>query len=48
MEIVAFHRDAVTEARRNLKPAIPERGARGIPIAHELELELRLQAPPHV
>jgi len=48
MEIVAFHRDAVTEARRNLKPAIPERGARGMPIAHELELELRLQAPPHV
>src|SRR6266498_2378627 len=43
MEIVAFHRHAVTEARRHLKPSIPERGARGIPIAHELELELRLQ-----
>jgi RimJ/RimL family protein N-acetyltransferase len=43
MEIVAFHRDAVTEARRRLKPSIPERNARGIPIAHELELELRLQ-----
>lgn len=42
MEIVAFHRHAVTEARRRLKPAIPERGANGIPIAHELELELRL------
>jgi ribosomal protein S18 acetylase RimI-like enzyme len=41
MEIVAFHRHAVTEARR-LKPSIPERGAHGIPIAHELELELRL------
>ncbi len=41
MEIVAFHRHAVTEARRHLKPSIPERGAHGIPIAHELELELR-------
>jgi GNAT superfamily N-acetyltransferase len=46
MEIVAFHRHAVTEARRRLKPSIPERSARGIPIAHELELELRLQ-PRH-
>ena len=45
MEIVAFHRHAVTEARRNLKPSIAERGAFGIPIAHELELELRLQPP---
>jgi GNAT superfamily N-acetyltransferase len=45
MEIVAFHRDAVTEARRSLKPSIPERGAHGIPIAHELELELRLEPP---
>ena len=43
MEIVAFHRHAVTEARRHLKPSIPERSAQGIPIAHELELELRLQ-----
>jgi ribosomal protein S18 acetylase RimI-like enzyme len=43
MEIVAFHRHAVSEARRRLKPSIPERGAHGIPIAHELELELRLQ-----
>jgi ribosomal protein S18 acetylase RimI-like enzyme len=43
MEIVAFHRHAVTEARRHLKPSIPERGAHGIPIAHELELELRLR-----
>lgn len=42
MEIVAFHRRAVTEARRRLKPSIPERGAGGIPLAHELELELRL------
>ena len=43
MDIVAFHPHAVTEARRRLKPSIPERGAHGIPIAHELELELRLQ-----
>ena len=43
MEIVAFYRDAVTNARRHLKPSIPERGAHGIPIAHELELELRLR-----
>jgi ribosomal protein S18 acetylase RimI-like enzyme len=45
MEIVAFHRHAVTDARRRLKPTIPERGAHGIPIAHELELELRLTPP---
>jgi ribosomal protein S18 acetylase RimI-like enzyme len=45
MEIVAFHRHAVTEARRHLKPSIPERGMHGIPIAHELELELRLPPP---
>ena len=42
MEIAAFHRHAVTEARRHLKPSIPERGTDGIPIAHEFELELRL------
>ena len=43
MEIVAFHRHAVTEGRRHLKPSIPKRGAHGIPIAHEFELELRVQ-----
>jgi ribosomal protein S18 acetylase RimI-like enzyme len=42
MEIVALHRNAVVEARR-LKPSIPERDADGIPIAHELELELQLK-----
>ena len=42
MEIVAFHRHAVSDARRVLKPSIPERDANGIAIAHELELELRL------
>lgn len=45
MEIVALHRHAVTDARRHIKPTIPERGAHGIPIAHELELELRLEGP---
>jgi GNAT superfamily N-acetyltransferase len=45
MEIVAFHRHAVTEARRHLKPSIPGHGAHGIPLAHELELELRLEPP---
>ena len=44
MDLIALHRDAVTAARRALKPSIPERGAHGIPIAHELELELRLRS----
>lgn len=48
MEIVAFRRHAVTEARRELKPTIPERGVDGIPIAHEFELEVRLQPPQNV
>ena len=43
MEIVAFHRHAVTEARRHLKPSIPELGVHGIPLAHEFELEVRLE-----
>jgi GNAT superfamily N-acetyltransferase len=42
MDIVALHRHAVTDARKRLKPSIAERDDRGIPIAHELELELRL------
>jgi ribosomal protein S18 acetylase RimI-like enzyme len=42
MDIVAFHRHAVDDARRRLKPSIGARDATGIPIAHELELELRL------
>jgi ribosomal protein S18 acetylase RimI-like enzyme len=42
MDIVAFHRHAVTDARRRLKPSIPQHGVHGVPIAHELELELRL------
>ena len=44
MEIVAFHRNAVSASRR-AKPSIPERDDKGIPIAHELELELQLQPP---
>lgn len=42
MELCAFRRDAVTEARKTLKPSIPERATNGIPISHELELELLL------
>jgi GNAT superfamily N-acetyltransferase len=42
MDIVALHRHAVDEARTRLKPSIPHRDGRGIRIAHELELELRL------
>lgn len=38
--LAALHRDAVTRARRQLKPEIPEFGAAGIPIRDELELEL--------
>jgi ribosomal protein S18 acetylase RimI-like enzyme len=42
MELVAFRRDAVTEARKAMKPSIPEYAANGIPIKDELELELLL------
>lgn len=41
LDLVALHRNAMTAARE-LKPQIPERGAHGIPIRHELELELPL------
>ena len=41
LDLVALHRHAVAESRR-LKPSIPERDGRGIPIAHELELDLLL------
>src|SRR6476646_4924799 len=37
LDIVAFHRHAVDDARRRLKPSIAERDANAIPIAHELE-----------
>jgi len=42
MELAAFRRDAVTESRKGLKPSIPERGANGVRIKDELELELLL------
>jgi GNAT superfamily N-acetyltransferase len=42
--LVAVHRDAVTDARRDLKPEIGATGAHGIPIRDEIELEL----PPAV
>jgi RimJ/RimL family protein N-acetyltransferase len=38
---VAWHRDAVTEARA-LKPELPREGAHGIPIRHEIEFEYPL------
>lgn len=40
--LAALYRDAVTEARRALKPQIPLTGNYGIPIRDELELEIRL------
>jgi ribosomal protein S18 acetylase RimI-like enzyme len=39
----ALRPGAVDEARRHLKPGIPETGAFGIPLRDELELELRLR-----
>jgi ribosomal protein S18 acetylase RimI-like enzyme len=44
LELCAFRRGAVDETRRMFKPEIPLRAANGIPIAHELELELLLAA----
>jgi len=41
-DLVALHRDAVTAGRR-LKPGIPAVGLDGIPLRHELELELQLR-----
>jgi len=38
---VAWHRDAVTEQRPS-KPELPETGAHGIQIRHEIELEFPL------
>jgi ribosomal protein S18 acetylase RimI-like enzyme len=43
-DLVAVHRDAVARSRA-LKPSIPEIGLDGIPIRHELELELPLPSP---
>jgi hypothetical protein len=38
--MIAFHRDAVTHARRTIKPEIGASGAHDIPIRDEIELEL--------
>ena len=43
MDLRALHWQAV-RASRELKPTIPNRDAAGIPIAHELEFELLLEA----
>jgi ribosomal protein S18 acetylase RimI-like enzyme len=40
--LAAIQVGAVDEARRTLKPEIPETGAYGIPLRDELELEIRL------
>lgn len=37
--LAALHRDAVTEARKTLKPSLPLVGEGGIPLRDELELE---------
>ncbi|MGI5155706.1 GNAT family N-acetyltransferase [Microbispora sp. CA-102843] len=42
-DLVAVHRDAVARSRE-LKPSIPEIGLHGIPLRHELELELSSEA----
>jgi hypothetical protein len=44
--IVALRPGAVAEARRTLKPEIPERGNDDIPISDEIELELPTAAWP--
>lgn len=41
-DLVALHRDAVTQARAELKPEIPLE-VDGIPLRHELELQMRLE-----
>jgi ribosomal protein S18 acetylase RimI-like enzyme len=40
-DLVAVHRNAIDRSR-DLKPEIPARGLDGIPIKHEIELELLL------
>jgi GNAT superfamily N-acetyltransferase len=42
LDLCAFRRGAVDESRRTLKPSISVRDEHGVPIAHELELELLL------
>lgn len=47
--LIAVHQDAITRARRELKPEIPELGLDDIPVRDELELvrELDEQPPSH-
>jgi ribosomal protein S18 acetylase RimI-like enzyme len=40
--LVAIHRDAITEARKKLKPEIPLYGMESIPIRDEIEMEILL------
>ena len=42
-DIIRLYRNAVDESRK-IKPQIPHTGSSGIPIRHELELEIRLEA----
>lgn len=44
-DLVTVHRDAAASSRR-LKPSLPRMGLDGIPIRHELELELPLTRTP--
>ena len=41
MDLCAFYRQGVRRSRK-VKPSIPERGADGIPLEHELEFEMLL------
>ena len=40
-DIIKFHHNAVEESRK-IKPQIPLTGSNGIPIKHEIELEMKL------
>jgi len=40
MDLAVLRRDAITEARSQLKPSIPETGYDDIPMRHELEFEI--------
>jgi len=43
MDLCAFHRHGARRSRE-VKPSLPERGADGLPLEHELEFELLLGA----
>jgi Acetyltransferase (GNAT) family len=46
MDIVAFHRNAVSDARRRLKPSIPERDADGIPFCSRIRVGIAPRPKP--